>query len=150
MNQEIVNVQYFKTTQRETGNPQTRYFLTLKLIYEKAERLYFISLINTFYHCYFSQYLNTFKPYFMKIQINTNGYNTPQYREVKTVSFWKDNRYVKTEITPQSITDFLGYKKDTYQIIVTENGNIYATDETPGYCDGEKTATLKSLMAIFN
>lgn len=72
-------------------------------------------------------------------------------RLVVELSYWKDNRLVRSAPTREAVEAFLSVSQGKgYNFIVTADNRLYATPDTPGYCHGEKTTTSNRIISALH
>ena len=71
-------------------------------------------------------------------------------RQITSVQMWIDSRFNKLQPSNDSILKFVEkQKKENYKnIVLTDKGHLYLTNDTPGYCDGDKTIALQELEKL--
>lgn len=75
---------------------------------------------------------------------------------INSVGYWNNSGgsvgYIVKDASKESIENFLSaYNGKGWNYVLTNNGSMYCTPDTPGYCDGEKTTTPNRIIdAIYN
>lgn len=74
------------------------------------------------------------------VRVST-GFRTPEYRTVKTIALWEGNTLMRRAATEQLADYAIEMSKiKKANCIVTDGGEMYVSCDTPGYCDGDRTA----------
>lgn len=85
----------------------------------------------------------------MDIIIRT-GRNTEITRTITQISFFRGNRYARENATRQALKEFLETVNYKMNFVVTKDGKLFATYDTPGYCDGDEIAPIAQLLKHIN
>jgi len=68
-------------------------------------------------------------------------------KSIKTVSFWVDNHLKQLPFSKDALQQYLNSEPIGANVL-TANGELYATTDTPGYCDGEITISRNELLRM--
>ncbi len=81
----------------------------------------------------------------------TSGFN-PEGMAIKKVSYWQGVALLKKPFSSEALQAYLNSDSADGYNVITQDGELFNTNMTPGYCDGMGTVSadyLKTLLTTF-
>ncbi len=73
-------------------------------------------------------------------------------REIERIRIWIGNKLETLPYSRQNLKSLIDkFNSEKYDhIVITDNGALYVTNDTPGYADGDKTVEIKELQRLYD